>query len=140
MTSFLLDTNILIDLVVGTRPKSEDSRNLLRDMLRSECEFHCLGSSLKDVYCICRRAFKSERDLRKAVRWLRDITNPLDLKLAFIDGALVSDEPNLEDSIVRAAAEVCRFDLIVTHDEGAFRSSSVPAVSAREARRLLRGE
>lgn len=65
---------------------------------------------------------------------------PLDLKLAFIDGTFVTDEPNLGDGIIRAAAEVCKFGLIITHDEGTFRSSSVSAASARETLQLLKGE
>lgn len=137
MTSFLLDTNVLIDLVVGTRPRSEDSRDLLRQMLRANCEFHCVASSLKDVYYICRRAFRNEGDLRSAVRWLRDVTDPIDLKLACVDAAFASDEPDLEDGIIRAAAELCKLDFIVSHDQGAFKSSGVPRLSAREALRIL---
>ena len=54
-----------------------------------------------------------------------DLTGPV------LDGAFLLEGPDLEDGIVRAAAEPLGAEAIVARDSSAFRESSVPAMDAR---------
>lgn len=133
-----LDTNILIDLIADSRPHSADSRALMVELSNRNTEFYTNASSFKDVYYICRRVFTKERDLRKAVQSLRELINPIELTLPILDTAFESDEPDFEDGIIRASAELSQSDLIITYDAGAFRNSSVKSVTADQALALIR--
>ena len=46
--------------------------------------------------------------------------------------ALLSDEPDFEDGVIRACAESAPVDFIVSRDEGAFARSSIRRLSAQE--------
>lgn len=133
-----LDTNILIDLIADSRPHSAESRALILEMSNRNIDFHTITSSFKDVYYICRRVFAKEDDLRRAVKTLRELIDPIELTLPILDTAFESDEPDFEDGIIRAAAELSRSDLIVTYDAEAFRNSSVRAATADQALALIR--
>ena len=49
-----------------------------------------------------------------------------------VRAALVSDEPDYEDAIVRACAELNQVDALVSYDKKAFRGSPVPKITAHE--------
>ena len=62
------------------------------------------------------------------VRWFPSSLK--DLKASYAKAALDSDEPDFEDGLVRAAAETEAAFAIITRDAQAFKTSSVPAMSA----------
>ena len=61
----------------------------------------------------------------------RQVVQVAELADAVFDLAFSSDEPDLEDGIVRATAELHGAVAIITHDAGAYRGSTVPSMDAR---------
>lgn len=137
MPRLFLDTDILLDLVCDTRRFSADSSELMTMAVATDAEVMAGVGSFKDVYYIQCKATHDERRARDAMRLLRGLVEVVGLDEEALDRALGSDEPDLEDGMVRASAELCGADVIVTHDEAAFRGSSVTKMSAGEVLTLL---
>lgn len=55
---------------------------------------------------------------------------PIDESICRI--AIASDEPDFEDGLIRASAEVAPVDFIISRDERAFRRSTIKRMSAQE--------
>ena len=103
-----VDTNVLIDVVCAERVEHAVAREMfLRAARGGQCRFYALSSSLKDVYYVLCRHYARERDARDAVIGLATELGIVDLtKRMVLDGCL-SDEPDVEDALVRIAAEAC---------------------------------
>ena len=87
--------------------------------------------SFKDVYYVAECAH-GERWARDAVRKLMGMLAIAPVDWEVCDRALSSDEPDFEDGIIRACAELNGADAIVTHDKDAFAHSLVRSVTAAE--------
>lgn len=118
------DTNILLDYLDPKRPQSKEA---------SEVVALCNGSgdmgvvcpmSLKDVYYIIRRAL-SEPRAREAVEVLMAMLVIAPFSAEECDLAIRSDEPDFEDGLIRASAELNGADVILTRDAAAFEHSKV---------------
>lgn len=132
MSRVLVDTNVLLDLVSESRPDNADTLAAVSRALRSGAELLVLASSLKDVYYVYERHYGSDADARRAVALLMDLTRVVDLTVGMAAAALVSDEPDYEDGIVRAAAEAHGCDLLLTRDAPGFLGAGFEKVTAQE--------
>lgn len=128
-----VDTNVLIDVVCAERVEHAVAREMfLRAARGGQCRFYALSSSLKDVYYVLCRHYARERDARDAVIGLATELGIVDLtKRMVLDGCL-SDEPDVEDALVRIAAESVDARVIVSRDRRAFASSLIPRMAPRE--------
>lgn len=134
MPRFFLDTNILIDAIAPERNDHEQAQEFVKKALvRSDVELFLLNSCLKDLYFIVSRHYGGEIVAREAVRLTRDFATSVELSNRFIDCALVSDELDFEDGIMRAAAESVGADFLVTRDKPAFKGSLVRHGDAAQA-------
>lgn len=132
MAKVILDTNIVLDYLSATRPKHGDAVLLLEGLLASEYYEPCLPvSSVKDAYYILCQHYRNEPIVRERLDAFCEIVDLVDTTASALDCAFASDEPDLEDGIVRAIAELEGAAAIVTRDEAAFAGSSVPALDAR---------
>lgn len=132
----LLDTNVLVDLASSQRPMHDLTLTAVRQALVAGVELRCLASSLKDVYCICHRHYRSEPTARGYVRHLAAVLPVLDLTSQMVDMALLSNEPDFEDGLIRAAAEASGCTHILTRDAGGFLSSRVTKIDAGTLARM----
>lgn len=132
MTSRLfLDTNVLIDGMMRNRPGFSAARQLTRLSASGEVLCTTSAGSLSDAYYVTRRSLPE--DQRRA--WLAFFLDAFEVVAPDADAcrmALASDEPDYEDGVVRALAERCHADYIISRDEHAFVGSVVPRVSAAE--------
>ena len=87
------------------------------------------AGSLKDLYCVLRKHM-DEETVRSLIARLMRIYTVRGVDVGICEEALVSDEPDFEDGIVRALAEHDRADYIVTRDAAAFSSCLIKAVDA----------
>ena len=134
MYRLMLDTNILLDLVSADRPAHQEAVALfISAVSRSACRLHALASSLKDVYFIYERHYGSETDARQKVALLCELLELVDCTSETVQRALASDEPDLEDGMVRVAAEQIAANAIVTRDKPGFANSTVAKVGYGEA-------
>mgnify|MGYP004565706007 FL=1 len=138
MSRFFLDTNVLLDLVIPARPQHTFAAGFFREIAaRSDGRALLLASSLKDVYYIFNRHYGDEQTARKVISRMRASFEVSELTLRVVDDALHSDEPDYEDALVRAAAEIAGCNYIVSRDEKAFRASCCQRVDAQQALALL---
>ena len=131
MHRLLLDTNVLLDCVDPTRAHHGDARALLE---------HCNGGgdmgiasahSLNDVYYIMSKLY-GEPHARQAVRLLCDLVviGPIGAEETLT--ALDSNEPDYEDGLVRACAELNDADFIISRDAKAFERATIRKLTAGE--------
>lgn len=127
----LFDTNAIMDAVDAARPGCNEARSALK---------HCNGGgdmglvtagSLKDAYYSFRKIY-GEKRARGAIRHLTDLLVILPLEGEATLLAIDSDEPDFEDGLVRAAAELNGVSFILTRDARAFRNSTVRALTCSE--------
>lgn len=130
----LLDTNVLLDAVDRERKGCENARNVLR---------HCNGysrcsdmgvttpMSLKDAYYILTKRF-GEPHARKCIDFLSGqlIILPFGAEECLV--SIKSNEPDFEDGLIRAAAELNEVDFIISGDRKAFQYSHIRKLACEE--------
>lgn len=140
MHRLLVDTNVLLDGVVASRPQHSEARGLMSAARASGYELWVLASSLKDAYYLLCRHYRDETSARAVISAIRGGTCLAPLTADVVDDALSSDEPDFEDGLVRAAAESLGCVAIVSRDSAAFtRSSSLRVDSAGALDLMARG-
>ncbi len=141
MSRFLLDTNVLLDMVCGDRANNKITYEfMLQSFLKGAHRLYAPAGSLKDVYYVYCRHYGNELEARKAIEMLKDSTKVIDLTDKVLDLALYDDEPDFEDGIIKISAELMGCDYIVSHDVRAFIDSSVPRISTQEALQIVLGQ
>ena len=131
MHRVMVDTNALIDLVSSSRPAHGRTVAAVDALLGSgDFEGCVLSSALKDVYYVYCRHYGDEPSARRAIRELRRMFALVNLTPSIVDAALDSDEPDFEDGLVRAAAELTDCDFLLTRDAPGFLSAGFEKVDA----------
>lgn len=136
MHRLLLDTNVLIDCIDPKRPDHQAARRIL-ERCNGEGDMGIASShSLNDAYYIMSRLY-DEQAARAGIRALADLVviGPIGAEETLI--ALDSDEPDFEDGLVRACAELNDVDFIITRDAAAFERSTIRRLTAEEYLRLF---
>ena len=128
----MLDTNIILDYLSATRERHRDAVDLLETLLSSEDKTPViLAASIKDAYYILCRHYRDEGLVRARLSDFRSLMEVAELTVPVLDTAFASDEPDLEDGVVRATAALLGAESIVTRDASAYTGSSVPSMDAR---------
>lgn len=131
MYRILLDTNILLDSVIPNRPQHDEALALLRWCNGSGDYGFAAATSFNDAYYILCRAY-SEAIARKALENLLGLVAVAPVSAEECDRSLRSNEPDFEDGLVRACAELNGADFIITRDRDAFAGGKVRSVTAKE--------
>ena len=128
----MLDTNIILDYLSAKREHHGDAVLLLEALLSSSDKTPViLAAGIKDTYYILCRHYGNESVVRSRLDDFRSLMEVAELTVPVLDEAFLSNEPDLEDGIVRATAELLGAEAIITRDASAYRGSSVPAMDAR---------
>ena len=132
MTRIVLDTNIVLDYLSATRHYHLDAVDLLECLLSSEDTTAVVpAGSVKDAYYILCRHYRNEKIVRSRIDDFRRFVEIAELTVPVLDAAFSSDEPDLEDAVVRSTAELLGAKAIITRDATAYARSSVPSMDAR---------
>lgn len=131
MAKVILDTNIILDYLSAGRPCHADAVRLLEGIIDAgDINPVVPAGCLKDTYYILCRHYHNEPLVRERIDAFRKVVEVQALTSEVLDAAFVSDEPDLEDAMVRATAELLDVEAIITRDSAAYRSSTVPAMDA----------
>lgn len=152
----LLDTNVLLDEYIPTRPSSVESRQLIDLAIEQQHSLLYAARAIVDVHYVISHTFKqmvreergvvSEADALAAAEIAWGCVNNLcewatavgmddsDVWLARKYRALCDD---FEDNFVLAAAERANADFIVTSDKQLLRKATVAALSPKDMLALL---
>ena len=83
---------------------------------------------MSDILC---RHYRDGPLVRSRLDDFRSLMEVADLTGPLLDGAFLSEGPDLEDGNVRATAKLLGAEAIVMRDSSAYRESSVPTMDAR---------
>ena len=131
MYRILLDTNILLDSIIPNRPQHDEALALLKWYNGSGDHGFAAATSFNDAYYILCRAY-SEAIAREALENLLGLVAVAPVSAEECDRSLRSNEPDFEDGLIRACAELNGADFIITRDKDAFVGSKVKSVTAKE--------
>lgn len=131
MYRILLDTNILLDSIIPNRPQHDEALALLKWCNGSGDHGFAAATSFNDAYYILCRAY-SEAIAREALENLLGLVAVAPVSAEECDRSLRSNEPDFEDGLIRACAELNGADFIVTRDRDAFAGGKVRSVTAKE--------
>lgn len=131
MYRVLLDTSILLDSVIPNRPQHDEALALLKWCNGSGDYGFAAATSFNDAYYILCRAY-SEAIAREALENLLGLVAVAPVSAEECDRSLRSNEPDFEDGLIRACAELNGADFIVTRDRDAFAGGKVRSVTAKE--------
>lgn len=131
MYRLLFDTNVLLDAVQPGRPEQEETHRLLARCNGDGDMGIACSLSFKDVYYVLERRF-DEPTARKAVEWLTNLLVIGPISAEECISALISNEPDFEDGLIRACAELNDVEFIISRDSKAFAGSPVRCVTPRE--------
>lgn len=127
----LLDTNVLLDAMVAGRPQSDEAWAVLERCNGGGDLGIVTCGSLKDVYYVLSRG-GYEREARETIERLRELLVVASLGAEECELSLGCGEPDFEDGLLRACAELNDVDFILTRDESAFRASRVRALTCAD--------
>ena len=132
MADVILDTNIMLDYLSPTRTMHLDAVDVLEQLLESDVyEPVILAASIKDAYYILSKQY-GEPTGRRLVNALLGLVAVVPLGGEECLFSIDSSEPDFEDGLVRACAELNDIDFIITRDAAAFGKSRVRAVDCKE--------
>ena len=139
MYRLLLDTNVLLDAIEPGRPESNEACKVLERCNGAGDMGMACAMSLKDVYSvICK--LRGEALARECVHMLMGLVVVAPTGAEEVDLAMRSNEPDFEDGLVRATAELNGVDFIITRDRSAFANTKVRSVSAAQYLKIVGDE
>lgn len=127
----LLDTNILLDVAMEERPEHAYALMLMEEFAYGDAQGYIASLSIKDVYYVLSK-YASERPAREYVLALMELLEVVRVDSVICKTAASSDEPDLEDGIVRACAESLPVDYIISRDASAFERSTIKRYTPQE--------
>lgn len=133
----LLCTDVLLDLLSSARPQFGEACEVTKLCNGGGDMGFMTAASLMDVYHIVRKQ-RGEELAKEAVATLMDLFIIAPVSAEECDTALRSNEPDFEDGLTRACAELNDIDFILTRREGAFKGSSVRSMDCADYLKFVR--
>lgn len=139
MYRILLDTSILLDSIIPNRPDHDEALALLKWCNGSGDYGFAAATSFNDTYYILRKAY-SESLARQAINKLMDLVAIAPISAEECHLSLYSNEPDFEDGLIRACAELNDADFIITRDDQAFKGTKIRSLTAANFLRQIQHE
>ncbi len=135
----LVDTDVLLDVVLGREPFAGSSGELL-DALERRPGTGCIAwHSASNLYSLITASEPGEGHARDFLRELTGFLEVAPTTTASLRQATELPMADFEDAMQVAAALAFRAEVIVTRSLRVFRASPVPALEPGEALERLRG-
>ena len=124
----LIDTNVILDVLIGREPYVEASAAFLR-----LCGVQITGlitvSQTTDISYLLRRDGKSAAEAKTVIQTLITNVKATDVTVGDMVTALGSDISDYEDALIACSGNRNKAEYIVTRNEKDFISSPIPALS-----------
>ena len=124
----LIDTNVILDVLIGRKPHLESSAKIL--ML---CEGKVGGmitvSQTTDIFYLLRKENMSNENSRKILKKLAEKLVVIDVKKEDMEKALNSTVKDYEDALLSVAGIRCNAKYIITRNTKDFKESELEAIS-----------
>ena len=132
----LFDTNVLLDALVAGRPQSDEACRVLELCNGGGDLGLACTLSLKDVYYVLQKHYGEEM-ARERIDLLAGLVALAPVSTEECLMSLRGNEPDFEDGLIRACAELNDVDFILTRDSAAFSRSKVRSVTCAEYLRIV---
>lgn len=131
MSRLLLDTNVIIDCAIKGRPQHAEAQRVL-----GLCNYGgdmglVSPMSLSDAYHVLHKQH-GKAVAHKLIAQLMELLVIAPVSAEHCSLAISTNEPDFEDALIRAIAELEDVDFIITRDKAAFKKTKVRSVTAAE--------
>lgn len=133
---YLIDTNIILDVLLGREPYYDDSAKVLNLSGKKDITLYVTASSITDIYYIANQTLRNKEEVKVLLIKL--------LKVVFIAGvsedeirnALALSWRDFEDSVQYSAALIQGMDGIVTRNPKDYKAAEIEVWSPEDFLRL----
>ena len=125
----LIDTNVILDVLERREAFFEDSYAVVRLAAEGKLDAATPAGSITDAYYIICKSGKGATIARDAIATLLQLIRVCDTTASDVAAALTLGVADFEDAILAATARREKAEFIITHNEGDFQRSPVPALS-----------
>ena len=113
--NILLDTNVILDTLLGREPYNNHSDAIFEMIADNKISGYINTSSVTDIYYVLRKKF-SDIDSREKIRTLLTLLCTIDVTKTDLLAALDSPITDFEDALVATCADKAGLDFTVTRD------------------------
>jgi len=120
VSKVFIDTNIIVDILLERKPFFENSERVLSTIVKRNYTPYISGSSITDLYYICKKAGVESETLLRYFSELMEVFDVLVIDKGVITAAISSGFKDFEDAVQIMACKNEKIDLIITRDEKDF--------------------
>ena len=113
----LVDTNIILDIFLKREPFFKKSQQLVADVVERGYIPHISGSSVTDLYYICKKSGMRKDVILEKLKKLLNAFEVLIIDKDSINEAISSDIKDFEDAVQVMAAKNEKINLIITRNK-----------------------
>lgn len=133
---FLIDTNVVLDLMLDRTPFADDAAQLFDQAERGNISAVLCSTTVTTLLYIAAKTIGA-RKARQAVGGLLSLCEVAPVGRAVLETAIASDFQDFEDAVLATAGRIANVDAIVTRNAKDFRKASLPVYNAAQAVELL---
>jgi predicted nucleic acid-binding protein len=133
---YLIDTNIVLDLLLDRMPFADDAAQLFDQAERGTLSAVLCGTTVTTVYYIAAKTIGA-RKAKQAVSGLLSLCEVAPVGRAVLEAAIASDFHDFEDAVLAAAGRIANVDAIVTRNTKDFRNAGLPVYDSSQAAKLI---
>ena len=124
MSSILVDTNIILDIILEREPFVKQSAQLLQKTQEVGIEVFLSATTITDLYYIARKA-KGKKVALAFIKNLLEFVEIASVNKSVIVQALESDLSDFEDAVQENSAKNENITILVTRNEVDFKNSTL---------------
>jgi predicted nucleic acid-binding protein len=136
MTRFLIDVNVVLDVLLDRAPHAEASSSVWAAVETGRAEGLISAHAVTTVHYLVARD-KDARVARRVIETLLGVFGVAPVTEAVLRSALDLRFADFEDAVCAAAAAAAGCDALVTRDVGGFRKSTVPVLTPSAAAAMV---
>ncbi len=127
----LLDTNVVLDLLLGREPFARDAATVVSLVERSRVEGLLCATTVTTIHYLLTRHLPADA-ARESVRNLLKLFTIAPVNRAVLEEAQRSKICDFEDAVIVSAARLAGADLILTRNQRDFRRAGMPVLGPDE--------
>jgi predicted nucleic acid-binding protein len=133
---FLIDTNVVLDLMLDRTPFADDAAQLFDQAERGNVSAVLCGTTVTTIFYIAAKTIGA-RKAKQTVGRLLSLCEIAPVGRAVLEAGIASDIQDFEDAVLAAAGRIANVDAIVTRNVKDFRKAGLPVYDAAQAAGLL---
>jgi predicted nucleic acid-binding protein len=125
----LIDTNIILDALMGRAPFNVLAERLFVALAEDKLKGHITASSVTDIYYLLNKHIHDTAKSREALSKLFSLFDILDVTQTDCEKALTLPMSDYEDALIVTCAKRRKVELIITRNPSDFKNAPVSVVT-----------